>query len=117
MSEDTRITANPQPQDTRITADLPSETDTRICMKDGRCPKCGSADVIPNVSVLEHVGANTSTENVKAVVARNPDAWVFKGEARTSLKAWVCGSCGFTELYAKNPAALLAAYRQRELQS
>jgi len=116
MSEETRITANPLPTENHITADQPSKVETRISMKDGRCSKCGSAAVIPNVSVLEHSGADGSTANVKAVVVGNPNAWVFKGEVRTSLKAWVCGSCGYTELYAKNPAALLAAYRKREEQ-
>lgn len=85
-------------------------------MRDGRCPKCGSVDVIPNVSVLDRVNGYRS-ENLTAVVEEKPGAWVFKGEVKTSLKAWVCGSCGYTELYSKNPAALLAAYQKREEQS
>lgn len=32
MPDDTRITANPVPKETRITAALPSEADTRICL-------------------------------------------------------------------------------------
>ena len=55
--------------------------------------------------------------NVQAIVEENPDAWLFKGEVRTSLKAWVCGACGYTELYAKNPAALLAAHRKQKERS
>jgi predicted nucleic-acid-binding Zn-ribbon protein len=113
MSDETRITANPPPTETHITANEPSKIETRICMKDGRCPKCSSADVVPNLRILEHVGA-TWSENLKVEAEQNPDAWLFKGEVKTSLKAWVCGSCGYTELYAKNPAALLAAYRKRE---
>jgi predicted nucleic-acid-binding Zn-ribbon protein len=115
MSEETRITANPLPTETHITADQPSKP--RISMKDGHCPKCGSADVIPNVSVLDNAGAPGYSNNVRAVVVQHPDAWMFTGEVRTCLKAWVCGSCGYTELYANNPAALLAAYRKREEQS
>ena len=83
-------------------------------MKDSRCPKCGSPDVIPNVSILEHVGANASLHSVRAVLEKNPDALFVRGEVRTSLQAWVCGTCGYTELYAKHPEALLAAYRKRE---
>jgi hypothetical protein len=59
------------------------------------------------VSVRQNVA---SVENVKAVVAQNPDALFFRGEVKTSLKAWVCGVCGYTELYAKHPAALLAVH-------
>jgi hypothetical protein len=32
MPEETRITANPTPKDTRITADTPSIVDSRICL-------------------------------------------------------------------------------------
>lgn len=112
MSEETRITANPLPTETHVTSNQPSKVETRICIKDGCCPKCGSVDVIPNVYVLDYP-ATHSTGNVQVVVLQNPDAWFNKGEVSTSLKAWVCGACGYTELYAKNPAALLAAYRNR----
>jgi predicted nucleic-acid-binding Zn-ribbon protein len=112
MSRETRITANPLSTEIHAITNQPSKVETRICMKDGRCPKCSSTDVIPNVSILEHNGS--VSENVKAVVAKNPKALFFRGKVKTSLKAWVCGSCGYTELYAKNPAALLDAYRKRE---
>jgi predicted nucleic-acid-binding Zn-ribbon protein len=80
-------------------------------MRDGRCPKCASADVIPNVFVLE-LGHGNRPHNLKVVVDEHPDAWLFKGEVQSSLKAWVCGACGYTELFAKDAAALLAAYRK-----
>lgn len=82
-------------------------------MKEGKCPKCGSQDVIPNVFVQDRGHHNRGDQNLKAVVQESPDAWLFKGEVQTSLKAWVCGACGFTEFYAKNPAALLAAHRKQ----
>jgi hypothetical protein len=68
--------------------------------------------VIPNAYVLDR-GHYDRQHHLKAVVEENPDAWLFKGEVRTSLKAWVCGACGFTELYAKDPGALLAAHRKQ----
>jgi hypothetical protein len=67
--------------------------------------------VIPNVYVLD-LGHGNRPHNLKVVVDENPDAWLFKGEVQSSLKAWVCGACGYTELYAQDPAALLAAYRK-----
>ena len=80
-------------------------------MPEGRCAKCGSSDVIPNVTV---VGEHGDGGDLRAVVAENPGAiWPFrKGEMKTSLKAWICGDCGFTELYAQDHAAFLAAYRK-----
>lgn len=85
-------------------------------MRDGQCPKCGCTDVIPNVSVMDHTAA-LAWENLSAVVEENPNAWLFTGQVKTSLKAWVCGACGYTELYATNPATLLAAYRKHDDQS
>ena len=81
-------------------------------MKHGVCLKCGSGDVIPDVYILDR-GHHDAAGNLKVVIEERPDAWLFKGEVRTSLKAWVCGACGFTELYAKNPADLLAAHRKQ----
>lgn len=80
-------------------------------MQSNTCPKCGSGDVIPNAYVTDNDYEHR--ENLKALVLKNPDAWLLKGEVQTSLKAWICGACGYTELYAKNPAALLAAYRKQ----
>jgi hypothetical protein len=82
-------------------------------MRDGVCPRCGSSDVIPNVYVLDRGHYDRPAGNLKVVVDENPNAWLFKGEVQSSLKAWVCGSCGFTELYAKDYAALLAAHQKQ----
>jgi ribosomal protein S27AE len=81
-------------------------------MQHGQCPKCGSSDVIPEVYLLDR-GHGDRQYNLQAIVEENPDAWLFKGTVRSSLKAWVCGACGYTELYANNPAALLAAHRKQ----
>jgi predicted nucleic-acid-binding Zn-ribbon protein len=80
-------------------------------MQKGKCLKCGSADVIPDVTVVD-LGHHNFQQNLKAAIQANPGAWLFKGEVQTSLKAWVCGACGFTELYAKNPGALLAVHQK-----
>jgi predicted nucleic-acid-binding Zn-ribbon protein len=79
-------------------------------MQEDNCSKCGSAEVIPDVFVLDRGDQNTQTD-LAIAVRTNPDAWLFKGDVRSNLKARVCGSCGFTEFYATDPKALLAAYR------
>jgi predicted nucleic-acid-binding Zn-ribbon protein len=75
-----------------------------------RCPKCASSERIPDALVTvpvdgDHVG-------VEVEVHRDPEALLFKGATRTRLKATVCGQCGFTQLYAVDPAELLAAHRE-----
>jgi predicted nucleic-acid-binding Zn-ribbon protein len=79
-------------------------------MSDIRCPKCGARDVIPNV----HVRGGFHDHKLKVEIAENPEAWIDKGMHESTLTSMVCGKCGFVELYAKNPAELLKAYRQRQ---
>jgi predicted nucleic-acid-binding Zn-ribbon protein len=80
-----------------------------VLMPEGRCAKCGSSDVTGAVDV---VGGHGDGGPLRVVVEEKPEAWLFKGKVQSSLKAWVCGACGFTELYAQDPAALLAASRK-----
>ena len=46
----------------------------------------------------------------------NPEAWVFKGSIYATLKANICGECGYTELIANDPAALYNEYLKGESQ-
>ena len=61
-------------------------------MPEGRCAKCGSSDVIVAVDVK---GGHGDGGNLWVALEKKPEAWLFKGEVRSSLKAWVCGACGF----------------------
>ena len=72
-----------------------------------KCPKCGSIQVINDVQVTD-----TYEENLKVQVQTKPQARLFKGRVRVPLKAQVCGTCGYTELYAKDPTRLLKAHEQ-----
>lgn len=71
------------------------------------CPKCGSSRVMSDVRIVD----GALEEEVRAEVHRKPDAKLFKGAVRVSLKAHVCGECGFTELYAADPAQLFEAQK------
>ncbi len=83
--------------------------------QDGICPKCQSTDVIPDVKVLDRVeAADFSATSLTAVVYDNPEAMFFKGKHPATLRAYVCGACGFTEFYVDEPQELLAAHRRRE---
>jgi len=73
-----------------------------------RCPKCGSDNQIPDVRV--HGGFHA--RSLKVEIVEDPKAWLDKGVHESILTATVCGQCGFTELYVKNPAELVKAYRK-----
>ena len=68
------------------------------------CPACGSV----NVMTLR-VPGNLDTD-LTVQVQKNPKARLFKGTVVSVLKARVCGACGHTDLFAADPAPLLAAY-------
>jgi len=82
-------------------------------MRSGICPKCGSSDIIQDCRIIDH-GHYDRQWNLAVTVYEHPQAWLFKGEVSSRLRAWVCGACGFTELYVKNPQALLDAFRQHQ---
>lgn len=74
-----------------------------------KCCKCGSEKVIPGVDSF-FLGASSGGDFTARVGYANPDALVFSGPIYAKLKANICGECGYTELVAKNPAALYKEY-------
>ncbi len=71
----------------------------------GRCPKCGSTNIIKDASAVDQNGIHEYELKVATYV--DPTALIFKGKMGSSLlSAWVCMECGFTELYADTPKAL-----------
>jgi predicted nucleic-acid-binding Zn-ribbon protein len=70
-----------------------------------KCPKCGSSDIIADARALGSDSFN-ALQDLSVATYRHPGALIFKGQQTSTLSAWVCGGCGFVELYADNPAAL-----------
>jgi hypothetical protein len=70
-----------------------------------KCANCGSEHVVPNVTIH---GEHT----LKLVVMADPQALLFKGWESTELTARVCGDCGYTQLFAKNPKLIYSVYQQ-----
>ena len=64
----------------------------------GRCPKCSSTAILDNARVIDRGDYNTKRD-LEVAVYTQPEAWIFKGERKGRLAAWVCTGCGFTELY------------------
>ena len=77
-----------------------------------QCPKCQSTDVIEDVRVVDY-GDHHAVRDLRVTVFRKPAALVFKGTVYSDVKARVCGSCGYLELFAVDPAALLEGARER----
>lgn len=74
------------------------------------CPKCGSDEIVPRALVIDR-GDYNAQGKLQAGIEKNPDALFFKQLVPTELYASICGSCGFTELYATNPRKVYEAYR------
>ena len=71
----------------------------------GKCPKCGSADLIVDAKAIDR-GDSDRKHEMSVATFREPDAFIFKGEQSTTVSAWVCASCGLVEFYADKPRNL-----------
>ena len=80
------------------------------------CTKCQNAHLIHDVQVADRTIEEdwTAAAYLKVEVATKPKARLFKGIVGIPLKATVCGSCGYTELYVSEPARLVEAIEERK---
>ncbi|HUQ34529.1 MAG TPA: hypothetical protein VM095_20580 [Pyrinomonadaceae bacterium] len=81
-------------------------------MRNNLCPKCNSSEIIPGVEVRDYDASSYRELSVAVQLPRPAGAFIHKGSESSNLRAWVCGQCGFTELYAPNFQSLLNAYKQ-----
>ena len=79
-------------------------------MRSGRCPQCGHDEVMAGVRVK--VPSAGSVDDVRAVVA--PTSGMLRQQTASDLHAWICGGCGFSELYATDPGVLADRWRAGE---
>ena len=80
-------------------------------LKSGVCPHCQSHNVIPGVRIkdMREQTLCDSSSDLAVAVYDHPEALIFKGAHESTLHAWVCGTCGYTEFYADHPQKLRAA--------
>lgn len=77
------------------------------------CQKCGSDALITGVRLFDRSGETGQIKTDLTVgLHKDPHAVFFKEEVSTPIYGRVCGSCGYLELYATDPAELLAAARE-----
>jgi predicted nucleic-acid-binding Zn-ribbon protein len=71
------------------------------------CPKCGSGQIIREVQTLDR----SDSGNQPLSLRRGTRTWAgwLRLPRTFPVDAWVCGGCGYTELYVREPAQLAAA--------
>lgn len=77
-----------------------------------RCPWCGSTKIIKRARVLDTGQHGVGKVNVQ--VERNPDSLFFSGPTYGSLRARICGRCGYVQLFASNAPALYQAFLEAQ---
>lgn len=67
------------------------------------CAKCGSLRTFGAPIII---GSSEGTREPYIEVHEHPDALLFKGPHKGTVRAWICGNCGYTELYTTSVQAL-----------
>lgn len=70
-------------------------------MKNGTCPKCGSNEIISELNIRGGESHPPYVQVVEPAPANRPFVWMPKSE-QGHFRAWVCGACGYTEIYTDN---------------
>jgi predicted nucleic-acid-binding Zn-ribbon protein len=81
-------------------------------MKSGVCPKCQSQNIIRGARV-DALGDSVSLVRVSVLRARRS---LFFPRRASRVRAWMCGDCGYMELYADEPGRLAEEARKRRSQ-
>lgn len=77
-------------------------------MQKGTCPKCGSHRMIKNKPITDKGHYNMPAALSLAVPGKRT-SWLSRDVATGEIRAWICGECGYTELYTTNFKELLEA--------
>ncbi len=66
------------------------------------CSKCKSTKIIPKVRMVDRGEYDVAGDLTV----------IFKNIPPGSLRAWICGACGYVETYVDNPGELYDAYEK-----
>jgi formate-dependent nitrite reductase cytochrome c552 subunit len=64
--------------------------------------------------VVDKVSVAGAEQNFTVRVDADPTAIMFKKSTRSDVHAWICGQCGYMELYADNPSELYQAFTEAQ---
>ena len=79
-------------------------------MPETKCSGCGSADVIPDMKIVDH-GWMDLKHDLAIDFKGKPNAWIFKDTRQGVLSASVCGQCGKVELSIDNAREMWEVYK------
>jgi ribosomal protein S27AE len=80
-------------------------------MQNGVCPKCGSHVIIKNREVTDRADYSTPTPLSLTIIGRET-GFLSNNIVTGQIRAWICGECGYTELFTTNFRKLLEADRE-----
>ena len=85
-------------------------------MKNGICPKCNSQAIIKNKRIPERGHYNAINFLSFTVWEKNKN-WLYPYTpiATGEIRAWICGKCGYTELYTTNCKELFEAEQESKI--
>lgn len=69
------------------------------------CLECGSEKIIKNAHVFDR-GDGDSKHSFEVYIDESPEAFIFKDRNYDSIRAEICGDCGFVHFFANNPKFL-----------
>jgi len=75
------------------------------------CPWCGSTKIIKRARVRD---SRSTLSDVVVEIEANPDALLFSGAIHGTLRARICGRCGYTQFFSGNTQALYQAFLEAE---
>ena len=87
----------------------PTNSGISFDMKNKVCPKCESSEIIEEAEVRDHDASSYRPLGVHVKLANPTGGFIKKTHVSGELRAWICGACGYTELYATNYQELLKA--------
>ncbi|MGI8669856.1 MAG: hypothetical protein ACR2J3_08405 [Aridibacter sp.] len=76
------------------------------------CLECGSEKIIKNAHVFDR-GDGDGKHNFEVYIDESPDALIFKDRIYHSIRAEICGDCGFVHFFANHPKSLSDAYQRQ----
>lgn len=68
--------------------------------------------MIPRAMVVDSYEGGK--RHIQVRVDADPAAMVFKKSVHSPVHAWICGQCGYIELYADDPAELYKAFTEAQ---
>ncbi len=74
-------------------------------MKNGTCPKCGSAEVLSDLEIHGGGGYPPYVTIAEPEPEKHSFVWLPKTE-EGHFRAYICGNCGYTEFYSDSYQAL-----------